>query len=126
MEGAGEEAKNKMQQEIEGSRIFLNWGEVGDMFKEKLLWLCGNDFVTQGFTAIQQRSNYLAGFWLTVIWLKVLMLLFIFPIYQVMMMMMMLMVMMMVMMIFAALSNVLTSTHQKGRVLVLSRFLVLL
>lgn len=93
------------------------------MFKEKLLWLCGNDFVTQGFTAIQQHSNYLAGFWLTVIWLKVLMLLFIFPIYQVMMMMM-LIVMMMV--IFAALSNVLPSIHQKGHGLVLSRFLVLL
>ena len=40
------------------SRMFLNGGS--DMFKEKLLWFCGNDFMTQGFMAVREFSNYLA------------------------------------------------------------------
>lgn len=38
--------------------MFLKGGS--DMFKEKLLWFCGNDFMTQGFMAIQEFSHYLA------------------------------------------------------------------
>lgn len=48
--------------------MFLKGGS--DMFKEKLLWFCGNDFMTQGFMAIQEFSHYLAELQGAAVWLR--------------------------------------------------------
>ena len=60
LEGRRRSSKqNKTKQEVGGGRMFPNGGS--DMFKEKLLWFCRNDFMTQGFTAVQGLSSHLAG-----------------------------------------------------------------
>ena len=46
------------KQEVRASRMFLNRGS--DMFEDKLLWFCGNDFMTQGFMTEQGFSHHLA------------------------------------------------------------------
>lgn len=48
------------------SGTFLNGGS--DMFKEELLWFCGNDFMTQYFMAVGELSNYVAEPRGAVIW----------------------------------------------------------